>query len=662
MKFSIGQKIGISVAAFTLLVIVCAVVSTISMWSIHKDVQMITSESFPLVIAAEEMYSSKAAARLELLRYLNEVDESQLGEIEKKYRNYLAAHDRFEDAIGKVVSRVEENHTQIRKVWEDGMATIMPAFERHAKGTMENHRKYLAVKFARIEKMEEHEKLGKEMLSRLSDMQKNNKGKESVVSIAADLKMEHMWAMFSDEEYITKGAFISTEELAKIRKAFEGYGNEFEKSLLALGKILKKSYNLEAIKEIRRVFDEFSFSALGQEQLFELFKAELSLQSQGSANLAAVDAAGLADWEMANEIVGLTKKVFEGAEVMAARRAGSVTNKLIAFCIIAFLLCLFITRNLSVKIVRPIEALSLASMEVASGNFSHRVESSSQDEVGQLCNCFNRMSEELETETKKRKDMEQDKEYLLRKLEEKNRELQSVVYVASHDLKSPLVTINGFSEEVGYICNEIKDVIENGGVDESVREKLAGLLNNEIPEDLRFISAGTTKMQTLIDGLLQVSRVGTIEVEIEPLNLNEILHSIENVMQYKIKSKGVNLTIEDVPGCTGDANLVNQVFSNLIDNALKYLDPDREGTIHVWGRENGVRCVYCVEDNGVGIDERNQDRVFELFHRLKPDSEETGEGLGLTIVSRILERLDGSIWLESKAGEGSRFFLSLPKS
>jgi len=632
------------------------------MWSIHKDVQTIASGSFPLVIAAEEMYSCKAAARLELLRYLIEENESKLAEIEKKYRSHLTDHDRFEEAIGKAAILTEEKHNQIRQKWEEAMATIMPEFERQAEKTMALHRKCLAVKFARIEIMEEHERLGVEMLTLLSDMQRNNKGKDAVVSIAADLKTEHMRAMLSDEEYITKGALDSMEELENIRTDFKSHEDEFEKSLLALGKILKKSYNLEAIKEIRRVFDEFYFSAIGQGQLFDLFEEELSMQSAESTNLAATDTAGLADWEMAHEIVELTKGIFEGTEVTAAKRAGFVTNELIAFCIIAFVVCLFVTRNLAIKIVGPVKALSLASMEVASGNLSHRVESRSQDEIGQLCNCFNRMSEELETETKRRKGMEQDKEYLLRKLEEKNRELQSIVYVASHDLKSPLVTINGFSEEVGHICTEIKDVVENGGVDESVREKLTPLLNNEIPEDLRFISAGTTKMQTLINGLLQVSRVGTIEVEIEPLNLNEILHSIENVTQYKIKSKGVDLTIEDMPGCTGDANLINQVFSNLIDNALKYLDPERDGKIRVWGRENGVRCVYCVEDNGIGIPEREQDRVFELFHRLKPDDEETGEGLGLTIVSRILERLDGSIWLESKAGEGSRFFLSLPKS
>lgn len=647
MKFSVGQKIGISIASITLLAILCTAISTISMWSIHKHVHMTTAESFSLAIAAGEMYSCKAATKLELLRYLGEEKTPELEAIEKKYRDHLMHHDKFEEDIGKATLHAEE-HYQIRKIWEEAMVTVMPEFKRHAEMAMESHREYLAVKSARIEKMEQHEKSGAELLSLLSDIQKNNKGKDAIISIAADLKTELMQAVFSDENS------------EKIRQDFAGYADDFEKSLLSLGKVVKSSTNMNSLKEIRRVFDEFSFSALGKGQFFDLFEKELSLQSEKSSHLAVVDAAGLADWEMANEIIKLTKKSFEGLGVMAAKRAGFDTNKLIAFCIIAVIVCWLVTINLTVKIVRPIEALSRASMEVASGNLSHRVKNRSQDEVGQLCDSFNRMSEELEIEKEKRKNTERDREYLLRKLEEKNHELQSVVYVASHDLKSPLVTINGFSEEVGHICNEIKDVIKNGGIDESVRDKLSPLLDHEIPEDLRFINAGTTKMQTLINGLLQVSRVGTMEIEIEPLNLNEILHSIENVMQYKIKSEHVNLSIEDLPGCMGDANLVNQVFSNLIDNALKYLDPAKEGEIRVWGRANGARCVYCVEDNGVGIPEGEQERVFELFHRLEPDGDTTGEGLGLTIVSRILERLDGSIWLESKAGEGSRFFLSLP--
>ena len=117
--------------------------------------------------------------------------------------------------------------------------------------------------------------------------------------------------------------------------------------------------------------------------------------------------------------------------------------------------------------------------------------------------------------------------------------------------------------------------------------------------------------------------------------------------------------VEDLPPCYGDEAQINQVFSNLLGNALKFLDPKRRGVIRISGRAEKEQVVYCVEDNGIGIAEKDKDAIFEIFRKLNPD-DKRGEGLGLVIVSKILDRHGGKVWVESEPGKGSKFFVSLP--
>jgi two-component system, chemotaxis family, sensor kinase Cph1 len=247
---------------------------------------------------------------------------------------------------------------------------------------------------------------------------------------------------------------------------------------------------------------------------------------------------------------------------------------------------------------------------------------------------------------------------LAQTLEEKNKELETIVYVASHDLRSPLVNIQGFSKELSVSCRRVQSLLEATKCAEANPE-LRLILDEDIPEALDFIQAGVSKIDVLLSGFLRFSRLGRAALKIEPLDMNAMLAGITHTMEFQLKQSGATVRIDNLPECAGDSTLVNQVFSNLLDNAVKYLEPKRAGLIEVSGKVENGRSIFCVRDNGIGIAAEHQGKIFEIFHRLNPKATQ-GEGLGLTIAQRILERQDGKIWVESKQDSGSSFFVCLP--
>jgi PAS domain S-box-containing protein len=258
-----------------------------------------------------------------------------------------------------------------------------------------------------------------------------------------------------------------------------------------------------------------------------------------------------------------------------------------------------------------------------------------------------------------RRRAEEERERLTAELAEKNREQEQVIYVTSHDLRSPLVNVQGFSKELKYSLQEMTAVLQGSDVPPNVREQLGSILESDIGASLQFIETSISKMDTLLSGLLRLSRMGRAALDFRQLNMNELLSDIQKAFEYRIQEAGVSLQVGELPPCQGDEVQINQVFSNLVDNALKYLDPERPGMIEITGEGKDGRAVICVQDNGMGIAPEHQQKIFEIFHRLNP-GDTTGEGLGLSIIKKILSRHNGEIWVESEAGAGSKFLVSLP--
>jgi light-regulated signal transduction histidine kinase (bacteriophytochrome) len=190
-------------------------------------------------------------------------------------------------------------------------------------------------------------------------------------------------------------------------------------------------------------------------------------------------------------------------------------------------------------------------------------------------------------------------------------------------------------------------------------------LKENIEEPIRFIQTAVGRLARIIDALLRLSRAGRVEYQCQTTPVVRIVQKVVEALDGTISSKHARVDIGDLPPAWSDPTAVEQIFANLIANSVQYLDPERSGRIEVgWNEDPGPDNlagfhVYFVKDNGLGIPEAYHQRVFTPFNRLHANVAQ-GEGIGLSLVRRVVERLGGKIWLQSAAGVGSTFFVALP--
>ena len=244
-----------------------------------------------------------------------------------------------------------------------------------------------------------------------------------------------------------------------------------------------------------------------------------------------------------------------------------------------------------------------------------------------------------------------------RELEQKSAENESFVYSVSHDLRSPLVNLQGFSHELALSSAALEALLARPDVPDDIRQQAQTQIRGELAESIRYIHDAVRHLGRIIDGLLRLSRVGRVEYESEDVDVNVVVSEILAAMHTSVLSSGGQVIVRPLPDVKGDRNAIGQIFANIVGNALKSFDQSREGCIEIFATGD-TPPVFAVRDNGIGIPLEYQSRLFQVFQQVH-SSQLRGEGMGLAIVRRIIERHGGRIWFESSPGEGTTFFFTL---
>ncbi|RPJ07640.1 MAG: PAS domain-containing sensor histidine kinase [Deltaproteobacteria bacterium] len=239
------------------------------------------------------------------------------------------------------------------------------------------------------------------------------------------------------------------------------------------------------------------------------------------------------------------------------------------------------------------------------------------------------------------KDMNERLARLYEASEATNKELEAFVYSVSHDLRTPTVSIGGFSR--------------------LLLEEYSSRLDEKGQNYLKTIYAGAERSVQLMDGLLALSRARHQELNLSEINMEELAEEVLRDLRSACGERIIRWDVKPLPPARGDRTMIRQVLVNLLTNAVKFTRPRESAVIEIGARPDDRQNVYCVKDNGVGFDMAEANKLFEVFKRLHPSPGFEGSGVGLAIVKRIVERHGGRVWADGEIDKGATFCFSLPK-
>jgi signal transduction histidine kinase len=294
-------------------------------------------------------------------------------------------------------------------------------------------------------------------------------------------------------------------------------------------------------------------------------------------------------------------------------------------------------------IITPIHYLSSGARVIQKGLYGEQINlnhlAKAPQELKELCETFNQMSatvkENIDSELKAQAQLRQ----TAKDLERSNGDLQQFAYIASHDLQEPLRMITSYLQ--------------------LLERRYHAQLDGDAQEFIAYAVDGARRMQTLIHDLLAYSRVETKRKPLAYVDLNQMMEQVLQHLQPAIADRQAQIVYERLPHMVADPSQMLQLFQNLIGNGIKFNREDCPA-VHISAQRLEREWLFTVSDNGIGISPEHSERIFVIFQRLHTRKEYEGSGIGLSICKKIVERHGGRIWLESKAGEGTRFFFTIP--
>ncbi|MBF0473081.1 MAG: HAMP domain-containing histidine kinase, partial [Nitrospirae bacterium] len=237
-------------------------------------------------------------------------------------------------------------------------------------------------------------------------------------------------------------------------------------------------------------------------------------------------------------------------------------------------------------------------------------------------------------------------------LTQSNDEIKSLTHIISHDLRGPMVNLSGFSSELKNALAETYTIFDNNKKCFSEDNlKVINTLKQDVDEAIKFIESSTNRINNLANSVLKLCRLGRQELIFEQIDMNILVQNLINSQRWQLNKNNTKIIVSDLPVITADKTSIELTMENLIDNAIKYLDPNRSGIIEISASPYKDVYLFNVKDNGRGIAVDSMDKVFKMFKRAG-SSDVPGEGVGLAFVKTIIARHGGHIWCESQYGTG----------